>query len=108
METGLSFGAIVSEASRLSDAMIVAGIDAIAKLAPCHKDNDVSAALLPAFVDSRQVAKKVATAVALKARDEGLSRAKQLEGKSEEEIERVVEERMWEPKYCALEYEPKK
>ena len=106
---GLGLGTIVSQASRLTDGMIVAGIEAVAALAPCAAEGGkTSSALLPPFVDARRVSKAVAVAVARKAVEEGVAQGegkKALEERMREDgaLEEYVESRMWEAEYRPLE-----
>jgi malate dehydrogenase (oxaloacetate-decarboxylating) len=70
---GLGLGVIASKACRLSDAMITAGVDALARMSPALKDPDDG--LLPDLAESlRDVSVSIAAAVANKAHEEGLSR----------------------------------
>lgn len=96
---GLAGGVILAQSPRLSDTMIVAGVDAIAGLSPALL-GDPGDALLPDLTDVRNVSMKVAAAVALAARREGLARAELPD--SLEEIEGLARRRAWEPLYREL------
>lgn len=94
---GLSLGIIASKATKLTDAMITAGVAALARLSPALEDPHES--LLPHLNDLRNVSVKVATAVANAARAEGVSRAKRTTDFTEDELRAM----MWDPVYRPLE-----
>lgn len=96
---GLGAGVILSRAKHLTDGMIVAGVDAIASLSPALTDPDAS--LLPDLTDMRNVSMKVAAAVALAAKHEGLARAKDLPD-SLDDMEQYARHCAWEPLYREL------
>lgn len=87
----LGLGVIISKASRLSDAMITAGVSALASLSPALKDPDQS--LLPSLSDLRSISVTVATAVANAARKEGVAH----DGRTEDWTEEEVRKRQWDP-----------
>lgn len=84
--------------------MIVAGIDAVAKLSPAVCEGDSSKAILPSF--SRDVSAKVATAVAMQAFKEDTAREDAIKGKKEDEVMEFIRSKMWQPRYKELVYEP--
>ena len=67
---GLGTGVIVSRASRISDGMLEAAATALADMAG---DTSPGASLLPHVTSLREVSARVAEAVAVAARDEGLA-----------------------------------
>jgi malate dehydrogenase (oxaloacetate-decarboxylating) len=87
---GLGLGVTVAKASRISDAMIAAAADAVARLSDA---NTRGAALLPPMDDLRAVSAAVAIAVANTAAAEGLARAELTDPI------RQVTEAMWRPEY---------
>jgi malate dehydrogenase (oxaloacetate-decarboxylating) len=68
---GLALGILVSRASRVTDAMIMAAAKALAALSPAREDKD--GALLPPIADSRKVSLVVAEAVGKQAIAEGVA-----------------------------------
>ncbi len=68
---GLALGILVSRATRVSDAMIMAAAKALASLSPARHDKD--ARLLPPIADSRSVSLVVAEAVAMQAVTDGIA-----------------------------------
>ena len=96
---GIGLGAVLSRASKISDGMLVAAVEALAVLSPMLKDE--TKGLLPDVEDVRFVSKRVAVAVVAKAVEEGLSR---VEGIPEEEAEREewVSRQMWDAEYRSL------
>ncbi|CUW29536.1 MULTISPECIES: NAD-dependent malic enzyme [Streptomyces] len=94
---GLGLGAIVSRASRISDRMLRAAADAVARrtgdTAVAHAD----APVLPPIRDLRATSEAVAVAVARAAVDEGVARARP------DDVEAAVRAARWEPVYPPLE-----
>lgn len=95
---GLALGIVTSQASRVSDAMIMAAAKALAALSPAV--NDKTASLLPPIAEARQVAVKVGLAVGKQAISEGLA------GISAESFEHALQDYVWEPVYAP--YEPQR
>ena len=87
---GLTLGAIVSRASRISDGMFVAAASAVSSLVTVRQPG---ASLLPHIDDLRGVSATVAVAVAEAAEAEGLARVKFID------IVQQVQDAMWEPEY---------
>ena len=87
---GLGLGVAVVKATRISDRMIAAAADAVAKLSNAAS---TGASLLPAMTDLRTVSAAVAIAVASAASDEGLARVE-----LHDPIQQV-HEAMWRPEY---------
>lgn len=94
---GVGLGALIAQASEVTDEMFAA-----AALALAHSvtDEDIaSGSLFPRVRELRHVAARVAAAVVRTARDQGVGRAIK-----DDEIETVVKNAMWEPRY--LPYDP--
>jgi malate dehydrogenase (oxaloacetate-decarboxylating) len=87
---GLGLGVTVSRAHRISDPMITAAADAVARLSDATTRG---AALLPPVEDLRSVSAAVGIAVALAARDEGLAQA------TVDDPVQQVHQTMWRPQY---------
>ena len=91
---GLALGAIVSQAARISDAMLGAAASAVSSLVTVRQPG---ASLLPHIDDLRSVSLTVAVAVAETADAEGLARVKL------GDIVQQVQDAMWQPEYRAIE-----
>ncbi|TPX70456.1 malate dehydrogenase (oxaloacetate-decarboxylating) [Spizellomyces sp. 'palustris'] len=91
---GIGLGCIVSGATRLSDAMLIAAAKAIAEHAPDRREDGV----LPGIEESRAVSTRVACAVSEEARREGVAR--KLDETSH--VEEMVRKAMWEPEYVPI------
>ena len=87
---GLGLGMLASEASLLTDEMIGAAAHALSGIVDITKPG---APVLPPFKYVNEVSLHVATAVAKKAQEQGLVRAK------EQDMEKAVREFRWTPKY---------
>ena len=87
---GLGLGMLASEASLLTDEMIGAAAHALSGIVDITKPG---APVLPPFKYVAEVSLKVATAVAKKAQEQGLSRA------AEQDMEKAVRDFRWTPKY---------
>ncbi len=87
---GLSLGAIVSRASRISDGMFAAAANAVSSLVTVRQPG---ASLLPHVDDLRGVSATVAAAVAETAVAEGLA------GVRFTDIVQQVQDAMWQPEY---------
>jgi len=89
---GLALGILVSRASRVTDAMIMAAAKTLASLSPSLKDKDGT--LLPPIGDSRKVSLAVAEAVgraAIRERVAGLA--------ANANLEQELHDYVWEPVY---------
>jgi malic enzyme len=94
---GVGLGALIAQAREVTDEMF-----ASAALALAHSVTDAdiaSGSLFPKVRELRRVTARVAGAVVKTARDQGVGRAIR-----DEDIERVVKNAMWEPRY--LPYDP--
>ena len=94
---GLGLGVTVARASRISDRMIVAAADAVARLSDATR---LGSPLLPPVRDLRPVSAAVAIAVAKAAEQEGLARVP-----LDDPIQ-LVHQAMWRPEYPRLEIKP--
>ena len=94
---GVGLGALVSEATEISDAMFTAAAHAIAELV--SEDDLSQGKLLPPLGDLREVSARVAMAVAREARETGVAKKGLGEKLSDEALEATVRGQMWEPEY---------
>jgi malate dehydrogenase (oxaloacetate-decarboxylating) len=94
---GLGLGVTVARASRISQAMIAAAADAVAKLSNATL---LGAPLLPPVRDLRPVSAAVAIGVAKAAAAEGLARVPL------DDLIQQVHQAMWSPQYPRLEVNP--
>jgi malate dehydrogenase (oxaloacetate-decarboxylating) len=94
---GLGLGVTVARASRISDRMIAAAADAVARLSDATR---LGSPLLPPVRDLRPVSAAVAIAVAKAAEQEGLARVP-----LDDPIQQV-HQAMWRPEYPRLEIKP--
>jgi malate dehydrogenase (oxaloacetate-decarboxylating) len=91
---GLGLGVLAVRASRITDGMFMAASIALADSSPAIADPN--GPLLPPLEDIRTVSRRIAIAVAAEARRAGVART------SPGELERLVDERMWTPRYPRL------
>jgi malate dehydrogenase (oxaloacetate-decarboxylating) len=91
---GLGLGAIVSQASRISDGMLAAAASAVSSLVAVRQPG---ASLLPHIDDLHCVSEMVAVAVAETAEAEGLARVRLTN------IVQQVQDAMWQPEYHRIE-----
>jgi malate dehydrogenase (oxaloacetate-decarboxylating) len=89
---GVGLGVIASNARRVTDGMFVAAARALSELSPARRDS--SQPLLPPLSEVRDVAKRVAVAVALQAQRDGVT-----EALPQDELQRRIESTMWTPDY---------
>lgn len=89
---GVGLGVIASNARRVTDAMFVAAARALSELSPARRDS--TQPLLPPLSEVREVAKRVALAVALQAQHDGLA-----EALPQDELLQRIEATMWTPEY---------
>jgi malate dehydrogenase (oxaloacetate-decarboxylating) len=89
---GVGLGVLISEASRVTDAMFLAAAQALAdftvKHAPCES------CLYPSLRDLREVSRLIAFKVAQTARDAGFGRSLE-----DEAIQKLIEKFCWLPDY---------
>ncbi|GMM37293.1 malate dehydrogenase (oxaloacetate-decarboxylating) [Saccharomycopsis crataegensis] len=101
---GIGLGAVLSRASEISEKMISAAVDELAKLSP--KKVDPKAGLLPPVEQIVECSSRIATAVMLQAVNEGLARVEN-DGKVKvprdyDAAHEWVKSQMWRPKYRDL------
>jgi len=89
---GVGLGVIAAQARRVTDAMFIAAARTLSELAPVRRDPLL--ALVPPLREVRDVAKRVATAVAVQAQRDGVADAV-----SDDELGRRIEATMWTPEY---------
>ena len=89
---GLALGILISQARRVTDAMIMAAAKVLAALSPAREDRD--APLLPPIAEARKISLLVAKAVALEAIADGVAG-----DASADTIEEALRAYVWEPVY---------
>lgn len=92
---GLGLGVLAVQARRVNDAMFMAAARALAACSPAARDR--AGSLLPPLAESRQVSRTIALAVAAQAQRDGLAPPC-----SAEELERLVDAKVWHPRYLPL------
>jgi malate dehydrogenase (oxaloacetate-decarboxylating) len=90
---GVGLGALISEASRVTDSMFLAAARALAEFASQHPAGD--GCLYPSVRDLRAVSRLIAFNVAQKARDEGFGHSL-----NDEAILAALEDSCWFPDYA--------
>ena len=93
---GLGLAAVAIGLRTISDGMIDAGLEALARMIPASRD--LKAPLMPALSDATTVGAAVAEAVALAGVREGLAP----EGVGEEAVPGLLERARWRPEYPEL------
>jgi malate dehydrogenase (oxaloacetate-decarboxylating) len=93
---GIGLGALAVKANRISDEMIMAAARALSECAPVL--GDPKGSLLPDLQDLRQVSRRIGLAVAREAYKQGFAHPTV----AEEEIERLLDEKQWEPRYLPM------
>jgi malate dehydrogenase (oxaloacetate-decarboxylating) len=88
---GIGLGIVAVKASKLSADMLWAASETLSHCAPIL--HDAMGALLPGIAESRQVARKIAIAVANQAMKEGLSQTNIID------VAAAVDRTMWQPRY---------
>ena len=89
---GIGLGVLAVRAKRVTDGMFVAAAKVLAEISPAARD--AHAPLLPPVPQLREVAFAVAQAVSREARAEG-----QCEPFEDEELDRLIARKMWNPVY---------
>jgi malate dehydrogenase (oxaloacetate-decarboxylating) len=92
---GLGLGILASGARRVSDSMFMAAARALAEYTTARRDS--TAPLLPPLAESRQVSRAIALAVATAAQRDGLATPR-----GAEELERLVDAKIWHPRYLPM------
>lgn len=90
---GVGLGVIASGARRVTNEMFVAAARALAEFSPAL--HDPAASLYPALEGVRMMSRRVAFAVAREALRLGLANAA-----AQEELERQIDAKVWEPRYA--------
>ncbi len=93
---GLAMGIIAGQATRVTDGMIKAATEELARNLPTAKDKRAS--LLPPLSDVRDLSRVIARAVGLQAIREG-----QAQVADDAELDRELHEHIWEPVYVPYE-----
>jgi malate dehydrogenase (oxaloacetate-decarboxylating) len=91
---GIGLGVITTHAARVSDEMILAATDAVAR---ATRASGMGASLLPAIGELRQVSASVGMAVAAEAIRQGLSR------REVTDLVQAINDNMWRPEYPKVE-----
>ncbi|HTL58847.1 MAG TPA: NAD-dependent malic enzyme [Candidatus Limnocylindrales bacterium] len=89
---GVGLGVLISEASRVTDAMFLAAAQALAEFSLSHRSGETC--LYPSLKDLRQVSYQIAFRVAQTARDAGLGRTL-----DDESFRTAIDEFCWFPEY---------
>jgi malate dehydrogenase (oxaloacetate-decarboxylating) len=92
---GVGLGVIASRARRVTDPMFVAAARVLSEFSPALHDAD--APLYPPLDRVREISRRVALEVALEAQRAGLAETTRFD-----ELEQVVSNKMWQPRYIAL------
>ena len=90
---GLGLGIVATEATYVSDGMLMAASIALSELSPAIKDSEAS--LLPSLENITEVSKIIALAVGKKAIEEGYASAL-----DEKELKEKIEKTFWQPQYA--------
>ena len=103
---GIGLGTVLSRSKRVSEAMLVAAVKALAAWAPAlqpdsKRDDEVVGAILPDVTDVRELSVTVACAVIKKAVEEKLNQVEDIPTK-DGDLQEWVREQMWEPVYRKL------
>lgn len=91
---GVGLGVIASKATRVTDRMFLEAAEVLSKYAPIL--NNPYASLFPRINELRAISRDVAIAVAQEAVKEGICKD------PPKDIEKAVQENMWDPKYPTL------
>src|SRR5262245_60830809 len=89
---GVGLGVIAAQARRVTDAMFIAAARTLSELAPVRRDP--SLALVPPLREVREVAKRVAVAVASQAQRDGVA-----DELPDDELLRRIDATLWTPEY---------
>ncbi len=94
---GLGLGASLSMTPKITDRMFIASARALAELVP---DSELEQTIFPDINNIRKISAAVSFAVLKEARDSGLGIRK-----SDQELKKLIEHSMWEPRYLPYRYE---
>lgn len=89
---GVGLGALVAKAPRVTDGMFLSAARAVSAMVSQREEED--GLLLPDMEEIREVSARVATAVAVEARDAGLGRLL-----PDAELETLVRKAQWDPRF---------
>ena len=92
---GVGLGVLAVGAKRVTERMFMAAARALAECSPASHDQTGS--LLPPLSESRSVSRAIALAVAAAAQRDGLAASRPTE-----ELERLVDAKMWAPRYLPM------
>lgn len=93
---GVGQGALISNATKVTDGMLLAAARGVADQAPC-RDGDTAAGVLPPLDQVKTVSRRIANAVASAAATEGVG-----DDIDATEIDRRLDEAWWDPIYRAI------
>jgi len=91
---GVGLGALISEASRVTDSMFLAAAHALAEFTAAQES--LQGSLYPSLQELRRVSRIIAFKVAQCARDEGFGRSLE-----DRELEAAIADFCWQPEYAA-------
>lgn len=97
---GIGFAAVLSQATQISDGMVLEAAYALADYTAQHTPDRV----YPPVAQLREVSAEVATRVIQVTLQEGLCRELRLRGLDKAQIAQFVQERMWEPQYLPFKF----
>lgn len=97
---GIGFAAVLSQATHISDGMVLEAAYALADYTAQHTPDRV----YPPVAQLREVSAEVATRVIQVTLQEGLCRELRLRGLDKGQIAQFVQERMWEPQYLPFKF----
>ena len=96
---GMGLGILAAEASRVTDAMLMAAAIALSESAESYT-NSSEAGLLPPLHDIRKVSKSIALAVGLQAQSDGVASKTSIE-----RLQENIDQTFWEPRYHPIKHQ---
>ncbi|KAK4945481.1 NAD-dependent malic enzyme, mitochondrial [Elasticomyces elasticus] len=94
---GIGLGGVLCRTKLVTDKMLVAATEALAKEAPVFKDP--SKGLCPDVDEARPVSVKIAAAVIRTAVEEGLAQTDNIPVENDDDLENWIKAQMWDPVY---------
>jgi malate dehydrogenase (oxaloacetate-decarboxylating) len=94
---GIGLGGVLSRTKLMTDKMLVAATQALAKEAPVFKDPNKG--LCPDVEEARPVSVKIAAAVIRTAVEEGLAQTSDIPVENDKELEDWIKAQMWDAEY---------
>ncbi|KAK5273435.1 NAD-dependent malic enzyme, mitochondrial [Exophiala xenobiotica] len=94
---GIGLGGVLSRTKLMTDKMLVAATQALAKEAPVFKDPNKG--LCPDVEEARPISVKIAAAVIRTAVEEGLAQTSDIPVENDEELEDWIKAQMWDAEY---------